>query len=97
MRAIILLFSISALLMSGCSTVTIRPQGGEKLRTAPTYSDSKAFFLFGKIGTHHIDVKEICGERKVAQMQTQGTFLDGFLGFITLGIYAPRTAKVWCE
>jgi hypothetical protein len=30
-------------------------------------------------------------------MQSQQTFVDGLLGLVTLGIYSPQTAKVWCK
>lgn len=81
----------------GCSTVTIRPGGGPKLSTNPTWSSSKPFFLGGLIGSHSVNVDQICGSRGVKQMQTQDTFLDGLLQVLTFGIYFPRTAKVWCN
>lgn len=83
--------------ITGCSTITTRYEGTAKLSSSPTYEKSKPYFLWGLVGEHHINVKELCGDKKVSQMQSQDTFLDGFLGFITLGIYLPRTAKVWCE
>lgn len=86
-----------ALSTAACTTVTIRPTGGAPLSTEPTYESSKAFFLGGLIGHAKVNVAEICGSKGVSQMQTQQTFLDGLLGGITAGIYAPRTARVWCS
>ena len=83
--------------MAGCSSVTIRPEGGNRLSGEPTYQESKPYFIAGLIGESHIDAKNICGGSKVAQMQAQTTFVDGLLGSLTLGLYTPRTAKVWCE
>ena len=88
---------LALMLSVGCSTVTISPKGAPKTSVEPTYSDSKSFFLWGLVGEHDIDVKEVCGEREVKQMQTQRTFTDSLLTIVTIGIYAPRTAKVWCE
>ena len=86
-----------SMLFSACANVTIRDKGTEKIDTPPTYSSSKAFFFWGIAGTGHVSIKEVCGGKKAIQLQSQKTFFDGFLGLITLGIYAPRTAKVWCE
>ena len=53
--------------------------------------------MWGLVGEERVDVKAICQDKKVAQMQSQQTFADGALGLVTLGIYAPHTVKVWCE
>ncbi|WP_397472323.1 Bor family protein, partial [Rheinheimera sp.] len=45
---------------------------------------------------HHVDVNTICNGAEPKQMQSQQTFTDGLLGLVTLGIYYPHTAKVWC-
>lgn len=86
-----------AALVSACSTVTIRPDGGAKLTTPPTYSEKKDFFIYGLAGEHRVDVKDVCGGSEPTQMQTQQTFEDGLFTFFTFGIYAPHHANVWCE
>ncbi len=85
------------LLLQGCSSVTMRPYGGEKDRLAADYSVSKTFWWWGLRGEHEINTTEICGSRRVMQMQTVMTVSDFLRGIITLFIYSPRTAKVWCE
>jgi hypothetical protein len=91
-----LIVSILLLGLSACSTVTIAPQGERKLVNTPTYEESKPFYLWGLAGEHHVNVLEICNNKEPLQMQSQQTFFDGLLNFITLGIYSPHTAKVWC-
>lgn len=83
--------------ISGCGTVTLTQQGERKISSHATYEKRQSFFFWGLVGNKYIDVKEICGTRDVKQMQTQFTFVDGLLSVITLGIYQPRTAKVWCS
>lgn len=83
--------------LSACASATIRPQSGEKVGGKPTYQESKSYFWWGLSGEHEIDVVEVCKGKEVEQMQSQFTFLDGVKGFFTLGIYAPKTAKVWCK
>ena len=88
---------LAALLLAGCAKVTIRPEGGAKSTAKPDYQKSKNYFFWGLGGEHVIDVAEICEKQGVDQMQSQYTFLNGFLGTITLGIYVPKTAMVWCK
>lgn len=82
--------------LSACSTVTINPENTAKLAVEPTYQDSKPFYLWGLIGEHRVDTATICNGEEPKQMQSQQTFTDGLLGVVTLGIYLPHTAKVWC-
>lgn len=92
------ILGISALLiLSACSTVTIRNRGVTKLASEPTYESSEPFFLWGLVGEKHIDINQICEKTPVRQIQAQYTVLDSVLGVITLGIYMPRTVKIWCE
>lgn len=83
--------------VSACSTITIQPKKIPKLSTAPTYEERKNFYMWGLVGEERVDVTKICNGSKVKQMQSQATFVDGLLGTITLGIYAPHTVKVWCD
>ncbi|WP_405633249.1 Bor family protein [Pseudoalteromonas sp. Ld20] len=91
------LTTLLLLILSGCSAVTIQPQKMAKVSTSPTYQDSRPFFMWGLVGDQRVDVKEVCGEQAVVQMQSQQTFTDGALGLVTLGIYSPHTIKVWCD
>ena len=88
---------ILAVMVSGCATLTIEPKGERKITSHPTYEKRQTFFLWGLVGDPWIDVSNVCGSSEVKQMQTQFTFVDEVLSFITLGIYAPRTAKIWCS
>ena len=85
------------LMLSACSSVTIQPQKIAKLSAKPTYQDSRPFFMWGLVGEERVDVKKVCGDQSVLQMQSQQTATDGVLGLVTLGIYAPHTVKVWCD
>lgn len=85
------------LFLSGCAAVTITPNGQERLESPPTYVEKQPLYLFGLVGEPHVDVKAICGDKGVRQLQTIDQFTDRLLGIVTLGIYSPRTAKVWCE
>jgi hypothetical protein len=83
-------------LVSGCFSVTSRPEGGLRIATQPTYEQRQDFFLWGLVGESHIDTNKVC-KHGVSQLQSQTTFVDGLLGVVTLGIYAPTSAKIWCK
>lgn len=91
-----ILISMSVLFFMGCSTVTISPQGKAKLATNPTYESSKSFFLGGLVGEEDFDITKPCNSKMPIQVQTQTTFVDSLLTLVTIGIYAPRTVRVWC-
>lgn len=84
-------------LLSNCSTVTIHPEPSEKKVSPPTYQETKNFYFAGLVGVNRVNVKEICGDRKVTQMQSQASAKNSVLSLLTLGIYTPHTVKVWCE
>ena len=86
-----------AFCLGACSTVTIRDKGEAKLSTEPTYSDSKTYWFWGLVGENHINVTDVCNGKAPKQMQAQSTLSDSLLTIVTLGIYQPRTAKVWCN
>ncbi|MEL7401504.1 MAG: Bor family protein [Pseudomonadota bacterium] len=85
------------LTLAACSSVTIRPYGGEKDTSKPTYQSSKDYYWWGLQNEYQVNTTEICGKRRVMQMQSVSTLSDWLLQTITIGIYFPRTAKVWCE
>jgi hypothetical protein len=83
--------------VTGCYSVTIRPDGGFKMATPPAFEQRQDFYLWGLVGESHIDTAKVCGARTPSQMQSQVTVVDALLGLVTLGIYSPETAKVWCK
>lgn len=85
------------LFLSGCAPITITQTGGSDFQARPHYEESKYFFFWGLIGEHHINVKEICQNQPVKQMQTKYSASDVLWGTLTAGLYLPRTAIVWCE
>ena len=85
------------LVLTACSSVTMRPYGGEKDTSKPTYQSSKDYYWWGLKNDYEINTTEICQGRRVMQMQSVSTLSDWIFQSITFGIYFPRTAKVWCE
>jgi len=82
---------------TGCYNVTIRPDGGFKMASKPTFEQRQDFYLWGLVGESHIDTTRVCFKNGPAQMQSEMTVVDALLGIVTLGIYSPETAKIWCK
>jgi hypothetical protein len=95
-RFLILLIT-SVALLTGCAKATIRPDGGDRILTdRADYEESESFFLWGIAGSAKVNLNRVCDGKKVEQMQTQFAPVDTFLWLLTGGIYAPKTARVWC-
>lgn len=90
------LLIISFLFLGACATQSFKMNEGST-RTVPTYEGTNHFIFWGLGQEKVIDPKEVCGSRKVAQVQTTYTFLNGLLNGLTYGIYAPRNYAVYCE
>ncbi|EAA1832252.1 Bor family protein [Salmonella enterica subsp. enterica serovar Newport] len=84
------------LLLSGCAQQTF------KMHSAPVAPPKKVithhFFISGLGQQKTVDAAAICGSSdKVVRTETQQTFANGLLAFVTLGIYTPLEARVYCS
>ena len=63
---------------------------------APKETITYHFFVSGIGQKKTVDAAKICGgAENVVKTETQQTFVNGLLGFITLGIYTPLS--VYCS
>ncbi len=82
--------------LSGCATQVYSINGGAGSVLAQ--EKMQAFFVSGLGQTQGMDAAKVCGGAdKVAKVESHMSFLNGFLGFISAGIYTPRQAKVYCK
>ena len=82
---------------TGCAqqTFTVQKQYGSS-STKETITHH--FFVSGIGQKKTVDATKICGSAEnVVKTETQQTFVNGLLGFITLGIYTPLEARVYCS
>ena len=85
-----LLATALALLITGCAQQTFTVQN-KPAAVAPKPSPIISSFL--ELGRKTVDAAKICGgAENVVKTETQQTFVNGLLGFITLGIYTPLEA-----
>lgn len=83
--------------LSGCATQTFTI-GSAIPPAQPTYENRQSFFISGLGQSQTMNAKELCGgdSSKIAKVEAEMTFVDGFLGFISMGLYTPRVARVFC-
>ena len=84
-----------SLMVSGCAQQSFRVNNDVTID--PKETKTAHFFVSGLGQTETIDAAKVCGGAdKVVKTEVQQTFLNGFLSVITLGIYTPREARVYC-
>jgi hypothetical protein len=86
-----LLFAVTA---SGCYKATFI--SNPNVVKGSDHDQWNSFFLWGLVGDETLDVRQFCSGGQVAQVRTGANVLTGLVSFVTLGIYAPRMAYVWC-
>ena len=88
-----LLATALALLITGCAQQIYCSKQTGSSSTKETITHH--FFVSGIGQKKTVDAAKICGgAENVVKTETQQTFVNGLLGFITLGIYTPLEACV---
>ena len=92
-----LLATALALLITGCAQPDVycsKQTGSSSAKETITHH----FFVSGIGQKENCQYSKICGgAENVVKTETQQTFVNGLLGFITLGIYTPLEARVYCS
>ena len=89
-----LLATALALLITGCAQQTFTVQN-KPAAVAPKKTITHHFFVSG-VGRRKLSMQPNLagGAENVVKTETQQTFVNGLLGFITLGIYTLRWKRV---
>ncbi|MDY7025901.1 MAG: lipoprotein bor [Pseudomonadota bacterium] len=95
MKKLILAVSVLAFL-SGCATQTYIVNDGGDLQAE--YDETQHFYVWGIGQEQMVDAVEVCdSESQISQTQTERTFVNVLLGTLTLGLYYPLQARVFCK
>ena len=87
-----LLATALALLITGCAQQTVQ----NKPAAVAQGNHHPSFLRFWNWAEENCRCSKICGgAENVVKTETQQTFVNGLLGFITLGIYTPLEARVY--
>ena len=87
-----------ALLILGCAqqTFTVPKQTGSSSTKETITHLFLRFLELGREENCRCD-QNLWQRENVVKTETQQTFVNGLLGFITLGIYTPLEARVYCS
>ena len=94
-----LLATALALLITGCAQQTFTVQN-KPAAVAPKETISPIISSFLELGRRkncRCSQNSPGGAENVVKTETQQTFVNGLLDFITLGIYTPLEARVYCS
>ena len=91
-----LLATALAPLITGCAQQTFTVQN-KPAAVAPK-EPSPIISSFLELGRRKLSMQpKFVAAENVVKTETQQTFVNGLLGFITLGIYTPLEARVYCS
>tara|TARA_Y100001956_G_scaffold77901_1_gene88927 strand:- start:1973 stop:2272 length:300 start_codon:yes stop_codon:yes gene_type:complete len=99
MKKVIVIAALSVL-ATGCAqqTFVMSKENNAAEMSKPTTTQSHHFFIDGLGQKKEVDAVGVCGSsEQVAKVEVQKTFVNGLLEFVTLGIYTPREARVYCK
>ena len=82
-----------ALAASACFHQTIH--SGLTPATTVVEKQYVATWLWGIVPADTIDVRQPCPSG-VATVETEQSFMNGFVSFFTLGIYSPQRVRITC-
>jgi hypothetical protein len=80
----------------GCYKATVADTRVPDFEDAPQETRWESYFLWGLVGSHIEDTREICGPRQPVLVRQDAGFGQWVVGLVTLGIYSPRRLTVGC-
>lgn len=86
-------------LLLGCANATFDLTDKPRSADAVPNSEVRQANFFSGFGERHIiDAAKVCGGAdKVASVDVNQSFVDAVIATLTLGIYTPLSARVYCK
>ncbi len=87
---------LASVVLVGCANQRFNVAG--EVTAAPKMEDSQTFWLSGIGQNTTVDAAKVCGgAAQIGAVAVERAPLDVLLGMVTLGIYTPQTARVYCK
>ena len=99
LACLITAYVLAACVLAGCANATFNLADKSPSETdVPKTEVQQANFLSGFGQRHSIDAVKVCGGAdKVASVDVNQSFMDAVIATVTLGIYTPLSARVFCK
>lgn len=92
----LMIAALTTMVLSGCAQQNFKINNG--IAEKPTQETKQTFFIHGIGQTQTIDAAQVCGGAdKVVRTEVQESGMDVLLRIVTIGIYTPREARVYCS
>lgn len=92
----LLIAVIATMALSGCAQQTFKINNG--IAEKPSQETKQTFFVQGLGQSKTIDAALVCGGAdKIIRTEVQESGMDVLLRVVSLGIYTPREARVYCS
>jgi len=92
----LMIAALTTMALSGCAQQTFKIN--DDIAADPAHVTKQAFFVQGIGQSQLIDAGLVCGGAdKVVRTEVQESGMDVFLRVVSLGIYTPREARVYCS
>ena len=90
---------IAVFILGGCANATFNFTDTARLEDAKPNAEERQLNFFSGFGVHQtIDAAKVCGGAdKVASVDVNQSFADAVVATVTLGIYTPLSARVFCK
>ncbi|WP_294770827.1 Bor family protein [uncultured Rhodoferax sp.] len=89
---------VATAMLVGCANQRFNVAGELSANPTPRSEDSQTFFVSGIGQQSSVNASKVCGDAsKVEGVAVEQSGMDVLLGMVTLGIYTPRTARVYCK
>jgi putative copper export protein len=88
------LLAASLIILAGCYHATI--ETGATPSTEVIHQSFASAWIYGLVPPKTVSAEERC-RNGVAKVETQHSFVNQLVGFLTLGIYTPMDIKVTCS
>lgn len=97
MKKVLLLLLLMPFVV-GCATQRVDMTGRSKAELGPPdYKEWSHFFVFQLVPDKQtVNAAEICAPESVARVETEQTFVNGVVRFLTAPVYGPREVRIWC-
>jgi len=81
-----------------CATILVTRKPETRTKAPPSYQSSRPLFLWGLVdGQPDVSLSDVCLGKDADQVSFSYTPLNIVETAITLGVYSPRTLRVWCQ
>ncbi len=90
------LAAILAVSLAGCMStrVVLDPKWDSSAKAS--YEDYFDYYFFGLSGHPSLNLQKVCMDQKTHAFKRFKSPEDAIITWLTLGIYAPATVRVWC-